>query len=192
MTVFGRVLVISQSGNVTDVADMDIAELVQVRVSPFDVSSFLDQGYRASNSVSGSRFDAPIRELPFAVQASPNPLSQTRSRVNIFDIARYSPGVTYRSNDFNEGNANLAIRGFAVSATPGNARSCAMASTGRRSSTSLTSRAWRSSRDLPRFFTARSRPAASSTSSPRARNASSPQRPMPVMVPTANTVSMRT
>ena len=40
--------------------------------------------------------------------------------MNIFDVARYSPGVTYRSNDFNEGNANLAIRGFTISATPGN------------------------------------------------------------------------
>ncbi|MEO8806818.1 MAG: TonB-dependent receptor, partial [Burkholderiaceae bacterium] len=38
---------------------------------------------------------------------------------DIHDIARYSPGVTYRSNDFNEGNANLAIRGFAVSSVPG-------------------------------------------------------------------------
>ena len=104
----------------TDVADMDIAELVNVRVSPFEVSTHLDRGYRASNSVSGSRFDAPIRELPFAIQAFTQSFIQDQKPQNLFDIARYSPGVTYRSNDFNEGNANLAIRGFAVSATPGN------------------------------------------------------------------------
>src|SRR5688572_737810 len=52
-----------------DVADMDITELVNVRVSPFDVSAHLDRGYRASNAVSASRFDAPVRELPFAIQA---------------------------------------------------------------------------------------------------------------------------
>lgn len=103
-----------------DVADMDIAELVNVRVSPFDVSTGLDSGYRASNSVSGSRFDTPIRDLPFAIQAFTESFIQDQKPRNIFDIARYSPGVTYRSNDFNEGNANLAIRGFAVSATPGN------------------------------------------------------------------------
>ena len=103
-----------------DVADMDIAELVNVRVSPFDVSSHLDNGYRASNSVSGSRFDAPIRDLPFAIQAFTESFIRDQKPVNIFDVARYSPGVTYRSNDFNEGNANLAIRGFAVSSTPGN------------------------------------------------------------------------
>ncbi len=103
-----------------DVADMDIAELVKVRVSPFDVSTRLDSGYRASNSVSGSRFDAPIRDLPFAIQAFTESFIADQKPRDIFDVARYSPGVTYRSNDFNEGNANLAIRGFAVSATPGN------------------------------------------------------------------------
>ena len=99
---------------------MDITQLVKVRVSPFDVSSFLDKGYRASNSVSGSRFDTPIRELPFAIQAFTESFIEDQKPVNIYDIARYSPGVTYRSNDFNEGNANLGIRGFTVSATPGN------------------------------------------------------------------------
>jgi iron complex outermembrane receptor protein len=108
------------AGQAKDVADMDIGELVNVRISPFDVSTRLDSGYRASNSVSGSRFDSPIRDLPFAIQAFTESFIQDQKPRNIFDVARYSPGVTYRSNDFNEGNANLAIRGFAVSATPGN------------------------------------------------------------------------
>jgi iron complex outermembrane receptor protein len=103
-----------------DVADMDIGELANVRVSPFEVSFHLDNGYRASNSVSGSRFDTPIRDLPFAIQAFTESFIKDQKPVTIFDVARYSPGVTYRSNDFNEGNANMAIRGFAVSATPGN------------------------------------------------------------------------
>lgn len=102
-----------------DVADMDIAELVEVKVSPFDVSTQLDRGYLASNSVSGSRFDAPIRELPFAVQAFTESFIDDQKPRDIFDIARYSPGVTYRSNDFNEGNANLAIRGFTVGSLAG-------------------------------------------------------------------------
>jgi iron complex outermembrane receptor protein len=113
-------VVLSHQENDTDVADLDIGELVKVRVSPFDVSTFLDKGYRASNSVSGSRFDTPIRKLPFAIQAFTESFIEDQKPVNIFDVARYSPGVTYRSNDFNEGNANLSIRGFAVSGTPGN------------------------------------------------------------------------
>lgn len=102
-----------------DVADMDLEELSQVRVSPFDVSTQLDSGYRASNSVSGSRFDTPIRDLPFAIQAFTESFIKDQKPRDIFDVARYSPGVTYRSNDFNEGNANLAIRGFAVGSLPG-------------------------------------------------------------------------
>lgn len=96
-----------------DVADMDLGELANVRVSPFEVSAYLDSGYRASNSVSGSRFDTPIRELPFAIQAFTEAFMKDQKPRDIFDIARYSPSVTYRSNDFSEGNANLAIRGVA-------------------------------------------------------------------------------
>lgn len=96
-----------------DVADMDLAELANGHVSPFEVSAYLDSGYRASNSVPGSRLDTPIRELPFAIQAFTESFIKDQKPRDIFDIARYSPSVTYRSNDFNEGNANLAIRGFA-------------------------------------------------------------------------------
>lgn len=110
----------ASAGPAGDVADMDLSDLVNVRVSPFDVSTELDRGYRASNAVSGSRFDVPIRELPFAIQAFTQSFIKDQKPQNIFDVARYSPGVTYRSNDFNEGNANLAIRGFAASSTPGN------------------------------------------------------------------------
>ena len=109
----------AQAGDGRAVADMDITELVTVRLSPFDVAAHLDRGYRASNAVSGSRFDAPIRDLPFAIQAFTGAFIEDQKPIALFDVARYAPGVTYRSNDFNEGNANLAIRGFAVSSTPG-------------------------------------------------------------------------
>lgn len=109
----------SPGGRTKDVADMDIGELVDVKVSPFDVSTRFDSGYRASNSISGSRLDTPTRALPFAIQVFTESFIEDQKPRNIFDIARYSPGVTYRSNDFNEGDANLAIRGFAVSSTAG-------------------------------------------------------------------------
>jgi iron complex outermembrane receptor protein len=101
-------------------SEMSIDELMKVSVSPFYVSTREDKGYLASNSVSGSRIDTPIRDLPFAIQAFTEAFIEDQHPVNIYDIAKYSPGVTYRSNDFNEGNANLSIRGFAVSSTAGN------------------------------------------------------------------------
>jgi iron complex outermembrane receptor protein len=87
-----------------DVADMDLDELVKVRVSPFEVTTRLDRGYRASNSVSGSRLDTAIRELPFAIQAFTEAFIEDQKPRTLFDVVRYSPGVTYRSNDFNEGS----------------------------------------------------------------------------------------
>ena len=108
------------SGGGNRLSEMSLEELMAVETSPFEVSTSLDDGYHASNSVSGSRFDAPIGDLPFAIQAFTEAFITDQKPRNIFDVARYSPGVTYRSNDFNEGNANLAIRGFAASATPGN------------------------------------------------------------------------
>jgi iron complex outermembrane receptor protein len=100
---------------------LSLEQLMQIRVSPFEVSTKEDKGYVASNSVSGSRLDTPIKDLPFALQAFTQSFIDDQAPVhNLFDIARYSPGVTYRSNDFTEGNANLSIRGFAVSNTAGN------------------------------------------------------------------------
>lgn len=102
-----------------DIADLDIAELVHVRISPFDVSTALDRGYRASNAVSASRFDTQIQDLPFALQGFTESFIADQKPRMPFDVARYSPGVTYRSNDFNEGNANMAIRGFAIGSLAG-------------------------------------------------------------------------
>ncbi|HBG18155.1 MAG TPA: TonB-dependent receptor, partial [Desulfobulbaceae bacterium] len=76
------------AGPTKEVADMDIEELVKVQVSPFDVSTQLDRGYRASNSVSGSRLDTPIRDLPFAIQAFTASFIKDQKPVNIFDVAR--------------------------------------------------------------------------------------------------------
>jgi iron complex outermembrane recepter protein len=118
-TISGEVADTAKAAYRKSVFEMSLEELGDIRVSPFDVSILLDKGYLASNSVSGSRFDAPIRDLPFALQAFTGSFIKDQKPRDIFDVARYSPGVTYRSNDFNEGNANLAIRGFAVSSVSG-------------------------------------------------------------------------
>lgn len=85
-----------------------------VTLSKFQVTTTKDEGYRASNSVSGSRIDTPIKYLPFALQAFTEDFIRDIRPNDIFDVTKFSPGVTYRSNDFAEGNANVAIRGFAV------------------------------------------------------------------------------
>jgi iron complex outermembrane receptor protein len=98
---------------------LSLEQLMQVPVSPFEVSLREDRGYQAFNSVTASRLSTPIRDLPFAIQVFNQAFIENQKPENIFDVARYSPSVTYRSNDFNEGNANIAIRGFAVGNEPG-------------------------------------------------------------------------
>jgi iron complex outermembrane recepter protein len=100
-------------------SELSLEDLMEVQVTPFAVSTRGDQRYRASNSVSGSRIDTPIADLPFAVQAFTGAFIDDQRPETVFDVVRYSPGVTYRSNDFNEGNANVSIRGFAVGNKPG-------------------------------------------------------------------------
>src|ERR1051326_6159717 len=40
-----------------------------VKLSEFQVTSSADKGYRAGNSVSATRIDTPIKDLPFAISA---------------------------------------------------------------------------------------------------------------------------
>lgn len=100
-----------------DVHQLSLEELMEVKISPFDLSTVKDRGYQAFSSVTASRLDMPIKDTPFAIQAFTQPFIEDQKPVTVYDVARYSPSVTYRSNDFNEGNANLAIRGFAVSSS---------------------------------------------------------------------------
>lgn len=88
-------------------------------LTPFAVSASQDKGYRASNSVSGSRIDTPIKDLPFALQAFTSDFISDINPHELFDIVRFSPGVTTRSGDFAAGNAgNYSIRGFPTGANP--------------------------------------------------------------------------
>jgi iron complex outermembrane receptor protein len=88
-------------------------------LTPFAVSAAQDKGYRASNSVSGSRIDTPIKDLPFALQAFTADFISDINPHELFDIVRFSPGVTSRSGDFTAGNSgNFSIRGFATGANP--------------------------------------------------------------------------
>lgn len=99
--------------------ELGLEELLQVQVSPFEVSTREDRGYRAFSSVTASRLNTPIQDSPFAIQAFTEPFIEDQHPITVFDVARYSPSVTYRSNDFTEGNANVSIRGFAIGNTPG-------------------------------------------------------------------------
>lgn len=78
----------------------------------FQVSTSQDKGYRAGNSVSATRIDTPIKDLPFAVSAFTEQFIEDIGARELKDIVRFAPSVTNNSREFNAGNSKFAVRGF--------------------------------------------------------------------------------
>src|SRR5438105_2032291 len=58
-----------------------------ITLSEFQVDATKDKGYHASNSVSGSRFDTPIKDLPFALQAFTQEFINDIHPSTLYDVA---------------------------------------------------------------------------------------------------------
>jgi outer membrane receptor protein involved in Fe transport len=86
-----------------------------VVLSPFTVSTEQDRGYVAANSVSATRINTPIKELPFAINAFTEQFITDIGASDLFDIVQYAPGVTGAGRDFTSGNTRYNIRGFDTS-----------------------------------------------------------------------------
>ncbi len=78
----------------------------------FNVSTSLDKGYRAGNSVSATRVDTPIKDLPFAISAFTEQFISDIGARDLSDVVQYAPSVTSAGKEFNGGNSVYAIRGF--------------------------------------------------------------------------------
>jgi iron complex outermembrane receptor protein len=83
-----------------------------ITLSAFTVTTTADKGYRAGNSVSATRIDTPIKDLPFAISAfTPQFIEDVGAR-DLFDVVKYAPAVTSAGREFNAGNTRFNIRGF--------------------------------------------------------------------------------
>jgi iron complex outermembrane receptor protein len=83
-----------------------------IKLSEFVVSTSADRGYRAGNSVSATRVDTAIKDLPFAITAFTDQFIADIGARELNDIVVYAPGVTTGSKEFTQGNTRLSIRGF--------------------------------------------------------------------------------
>lgn len=83
-----------------------------IQLSAFQVTTSADKGYRAGNSVSATRIDVPIKDLPFSVNAFTEQFITDIGARDLYDIVRYAPGVTSAGREFNAGNTRFNIRGF--------------------------------------------------------------------------------
>src|SRR3954471_16485250 len=83
-----------------------------VKLSEFQVSTSADKGYRAGHSVSATRIDTPIKDLPFAISAFTQQFITDIGARDLWDVVQYAPSVTSAGREFNGGNAVYTIRGF--------------------------------------------------------------------------------
>src|SRR5258706_4237966 len=78
-----------------------------VRLSEFQVTTSADKGYRAGNSVSATRIDTPIKDLPFAISAFTSQFISDIGARDLFDVVQYAPGATSAGREFNAGNTRF-------------------------------------------------------------------------------------
>jgi iron complex outermembrane receptor protein len=83
-----------------------------VMLNPFEVTTSGDIGYKAASSVSATRIDTPIANLPFAISAiTPEFIKDTNS-ISLYDAVKNSAGVSSGARGFNFGSDAFNIRGF--------------------------------------------------------------------------------
>ncbi len=83
-----------------------------VSLPEFTVSTEADVGYRAGNSVSATRIETPIKDLPFSVNAFTEQFIDDIGARSLGDILAYAPGVTNAAREFGTGNSKVNVRGF--------------------------------------------------------------------------------
>jgi len=102
----------AQTTNVSPPAAEGQLEERVVVLDPFRVTTSKDIGYKAASSVSATRIDTAIAELPFAISAfTPEFMAHTNS-VSLYDVVKYSTGVSSGARGFNFGSDAFNIRGF--------------------------------------------------------------------------------
>ena len=75
-----------------------------VTLSRFTVSSERDVGYRASNSIAGTRSNTPIKDIPLNIQVFTNEFSQDLLITNQVDLERYNASLVNGGADSRSSN----------------------------------------------------------------------------------------
>lgn len=81
-----------------------------VELSPFEVNTANDRGYRATNSISGSRLDTPIKDLPMPIEVITEKLLRDTGATDLRQSLRYSAGIILQSQN-DQGTPGGAYQG---------------------------------------------------------------------------------
>src|SRR5262245_59881323 len=79
-----------------------------IKLNPFTISAKQEKGYRASNSVTGSKVETSLMDTPMAIQAFTEDFIKDVKPVDLYDLTRFSPGVTSQDPGFTAGNTFLS------------------------------------------------------------------------------------
>ncbi len=93
------------SAQSTRSSSADEADDSTVVLSPFEVQTEADQGYRATNSISGSRINTPIKELPMPIEVITSDFLRDVGASDLRQSLRYSAGIILQSQNDQSVNA---------------------------------------------------------------------------------------
>lgn len=85
-------------------------------LAPFSVRSERDNGYVATNTISGTKIATAIKDLPFNVSVLTADLMKDVGGTSLLDVTRYLPGVFPLKQTFSQ-SIDYTIRGFKQSVT---------------------------------------------------------------------------
>jgi len=89
-----------------------------IQLSTFNVSTERDNGYKASNSIAGTRTDTPIKDIPLNIQVFTKDLADDLLIKSQVDFEAYNAALVYGAADRFSDNAiqqpyqNFLVRGF--------------------------------------------------------------------------------
>ncbi len=84
-----------------------------VQLSPFSITDSQDQGYRASNSIAGTRSNTPIKDVPLNIQVFTKDLSDDLGITSQIELERYNAALVNGGADVHSDNLiQQAYNGF--------------------------------------------------------------------------------
>jgi len=100
----------TQAQTATPAASQETA----IELSPFEVRSNRDNGYAATNTISGTKLNTPIKDIAIAIQVVTEDLIRDLQAVTIEDATRYATGVSQPvgSSEFGAVDGRFNLRGF--------------------------------------------------------------------------------
>lgn len=82
-----------------------------VVLSPFEVRTQADRGYRPANAVSATRVSTTLRELPMIVSVFTEAFIADQKPYDLYDVVKWTPGV-HQDNISPQGWARYSVRGY--------------------------------------------------------------------------------